>query len=138
MRVFLRIIAVITTLCFAGSSTLSAMPLVWCIGNDGHRAVEAILHQHTSQSSSVAAQDEGAASLQQEPCSDWQLLSAAGTPQAKATDEAPKSFTFKIAFPPLKVVVAETAPPGAISEAVPRPPAPQAHLRALRCVVLLI
>jgi hypothetical protein len=138
MRVFLRIIAVITTLCFAGSSTLSAMPLVWCIGNDGHRAVEAILHQHTSQSSSVAAQDEIPTSPQQEPCSDWQLLSAAGTPHAKAGGEAPKSFTVDIAYPPLKLVVAQKAPPGAVSEAVPRPPAPQAHLRALRSVVLLI
>lgn len=138
MRVLLRIIAVVTALCFAGSSALSAMPLVWCIGNDGHRAVEAAFHQHASQPFDVTAQVEIPGSLQQEPCSDWQLLSAAGTPQAKGSDEAPKNFSFAIAFPPLKLVTAATAPPGAISQAVPRPPSPQAHLRAIRSVVLLI
>lgn len=138
MRLLVRIIAVVTALCLVGSGTLSAMPLVWCIGNDGHRAVEAAFHQHASQSSAVVAHDESPASAQHEPCSDWQLLSAAGTPYAKASEEAPKSFTVELAFPSLRLVIARATSPGEISNSVPRPHTPQAHLVALRSVVLLI
>ena len=49
MRLLIRLIAIVTALSFAGSSTLSAMPLVWCIGKDGHRAVET-MHQQGMQS----------------------------------------------------------------------------------------
>ena len=50
MRLLIRLVAIVTALSFAGSSTLSAMPLVWCIGKDGHRAVET-MHQQGMQAS---------------------------------------------------------------------------------------
>ena len=48
-----------------------------------------------------------------DPCSDWQLLSAAGAPQAKGLDAEPKLLTVVLAYPPLKLLVgASSLSPG--------------------------
>jgi hypothetical protein len=59
------------------------MPLVWCIGSDGHRAIETILHQQGTQATDPPAEEGIADGAHKDPCSDWQLLSTAGPPQAK-------------------------------------------------------
>lgn len=138
MRLLVRLIAIVTALSFAGSSTLSAMPLVWCVGNDGHRAVETILHQQSTQSGDSAADEGIAASSHHGPCSDWQLLSTAGPPQAKTLDVGPKALTAVTAYPPLRLLIAQPSFPQGPRHAFPRQPRPGAQLRALRSVVLLI
>jgi hypothetical protein len=138
MRLLVRIIAVVAALGLVGSSTLSAMPLVWCIGNDGHRAVETILHQHAPQAADAAAEEDEADPSHKGPCSDWQLMSAAGAPQEKGQAEAPKQLAAVIAYPPLELVVARSWPARGAAWAGPRFPMRQAHLLALRSVVLLI
>jgi len=40
MRQWRRLLASLLLLVFAPSSVFAAMPLVWCVGSDGHRAVE--------------------------------------------------------------------------------------------------
>ena len=65
MHLLMRLIAILTALSFAGSSTLSAMPLVWCIGNDGHRAVETMLHNHGTQAAEPSADEAIADTLPQ-------------------------------------------------------------------------
>lgn len=136
MRLVARVIVVLTALCFLGSSTLSAMPLVWCIGNDGHRAIEAILHQHSPQVADDKVREHAAAAAHNAPCSDWQLLGATGTTHVKAVEEAPKQIVVVIAFPSLRLIA--DAPAGHITGAEPRPPTAEANLRARRSVLLLI
>jgi hypothetical protein len=138
MHLLMRLIAILTALSFAGSSTLSAMPLVWCIGNDGHRAVETMLHHHGTQAAEPSADEAIADTSHNDPCSDWQLLSAAGAPQAKGLDAEPKVLTVVMAYPPLKLVVGASSPPRAARHVGPSQPRPGAHLSALRSVVLLI
>jgi len=138
MRLVARIMIIVTTLCFVGSSTLCAMPLVWCIGNDGHRAIETMLHQHGSAATDISTDDEKLGSTHQQPCSDWQLLSAAVAQHVKSCDEAPKHLTVVIAFPPLKFVAASPLASQGIASTAPRPPEWQAQLLALRSVILLI
>jgi hypothetical protein len=80
MRLLLRLVAIVTALSLAGSSSLSAMPLVWCFGKDGHRAVEAMLHQHGIEATDAFADAGIPTGTDDAPCLDWQLLNAAGTP----------------------------------------------------------
>jgi hypothetical protein len=137
MRALIRLIALVTALCFAGSGSLSAMPLVWCIGNDGHRAVEAILHQHAVPADTLA--DEGMGDRSHtDTCSDLQLLGTAGQPQAKSLDAKPKTLTVVMAYPPLKQVVEASSPPKLARNAACFLAAPTPSLSALRSVVLLI
>ena len=85
MRLLLRLVAIVTALSLAGSSSLSAMPLVWCFGKDGHRAVEAMLHQHGIEATDAFADAGIPTGTDDAPCLDWQLLNAAGTPLAKGS-----------------------------------------------------
>lgn len=137
MRLLIRLVAIVTALSFAGSSTLSAMPLVWCIGKDGHRAVES-MHQQGMQASDPSPGELIATGSHSEPCSDWQLLSTAGPPQVKSPDVEPKPITVLTAYPPLKLVVDAAFPAHGARHTVPYQPRPGAHLCALRSVVLLI
>jgi hypothetical protein len=138
MRLLIRLITIITALSFAASSTLSAMPLVWCTGSDGHRAVETMLHQHGVQAADPSGGERIATASHSEPCSDWQLLSTAGPPQVKSADIEPKALTVVMAYPPLKLVVEASFPAHGARHTVPCQPRPGAHLCALRSVVLLI
>jgi hypothetical protein len=112
------------------------MPLVWCIGNDGHRAVETMLHQQgvPAAEASVDADDRS----HHGPCSDWQLLSTAGPPQAKSLDAEPKAVTVVMAYPPLKQAVGPLSPTQGLHAALGFLPTPAAHLSAHRSVVLRI
>ena len=135
MRLLKRLIAILTVVSFAGSGTLSAMPLVWCIGNDGHRAVEAMLHQGT-QAAEPSVDYRISDKTHQDPCSDWQLLSPAGSPQAKTLDAEPKVLTVLVAYPPLKLAVGGSSSPArALYACHSQPPT---HLAALHSVVLRI
>jgi hypothetical protein len=138
MHLLMRLIAILTALSFAGSSTLSAMPLVWCIGNDGHRAVETMLHHHGTQAAEPSAEEAIADTSHNDPCSDWQLLSAAGAPQAKGLDAEPKLLTVVLAYPPLKLFVSASSLSPALGHIGPSQHRPAVHLKARRSVVLLI
>lgn len=137
MRLLARIIAIIMALGFLGSSTLSAMPLVWCIGDDGHRGVENMLHQHSHDGVEVAVQ-KTAVSVAPAACKDWKLLGTAGASYSKDGKEAPKKVVFATAFPPLKLVIAPAGRPHAVGWATSAPPLPEPSLISLRSVVLLI
>jgi hypothetical protein len=140
MHLLMRLIAILTALSFVGSSTLSAMPLVWCIGSDGHRAVETMLHNHGTQVAEPSADeaiDAIADPSDQDPCSDWQLLSAAGAPQAKGLAVEPKLLTVVLAYPPLKLVLGASSLSHGQGQFDPSQ-RPAVHLEARRSVVLLI
>ena len=132
MRLLARVILVVTTLSFLGSSTLAAMPLVWCAGNDGHRVIEPLLHQHAAQTPENSEGDPHG------PCTDWHLLGATNVLQVKALEEAPKDLTGILAHPPLRVIIAQSAPSRESVLAGPRLRKPGPLLRTLRSVVLLI
>jgi len=138
MRALLRLIAMLTALSFAGSSSLSAMPLVWCFGKDGHRAVETMLHQHGLQANDTFSDEGLATRTHSDPCVDWQLLNTAGAPQAKSLPTEPKALTAILAYPPLKLVVDAAFPPNGRRHVASARPPPAAQLRVLRSVVLLI
>jgi len=138
MRLLLRLVAIVTALSLAGSSSLSAMPLVWCFGKDGHRAVEAMLHQHGIEATDAFADAGIPTGTDDAPCSDWQLLNAAGTPHAKGLHAEPKALVPVSAFPPLKTVVGASFPPNGRRHGTSLQPRPGAQLSVLRSVVLLI
>ncbi len=72
-----NIVALLLALAFAPSSVLAAMPVVWCVGADGHRAVEFSLGSsaghadHRALGEHRSATDEAGA---QDACLDRQLL----------------------------------------------------------------
>jgi hypothetical protein len=138
MRLLLRLMAIFTALSVASSSTLSAMPLVWCIGNDGHRAVETMLHQQGVHAAEASVDDGIDDPSHHGPCSDWRLLSTAGPPQAKSLDAEPKAVTVVVAYPPLKQAVGLLSPTQGLHAALGFRPTPAAHLSAHRSVVLRI
>jgi hypothetical protein len=138
MHLLMRLIAILTALSFVGSSTLSAMPLVWCIGNDGHRAVETMLHNHGTQAAEPSADEAIADTSHNDPCSDWQLLSAAGAPQAKGLDAEPKLLTVVLAYPPLKLLVGASSLAPGQGHVGPSQHRSAVRLKARRSVVLLI
>jgi|SRR6185295_5746817 hypothetical protein len=138
MCLALRLVAVFTALCLVASSSLSAMPLVWCFGKDGHRAVETMLHHHGIQATDAFADDGSPTETHADPCSDWQLVNTAGAPHAKNLHAEPKALTPLLAYPPLKLVVGASFPPNGRRHVASLRPRPGAQLSVLRSVVLLI
>ncbi len=85
MRLWRQLIAAILVIAFVPATLLAALPLVYCLGTDGHRAVEllnaaphhSVEHTapHTAQSSHGGAVDAP------ESCVDIELVSLASTMQ---------------------------------------------------------
>jgi hypothetical protein len=79
MRPHRRLIVLFTLAMFVASSLLAAMPLVWCVGKDGHRGVEYNLStadRHVNHMTFGADPDDHA-SMKAADCQDWQLLGKA-------------------------------------------------------------
>lgn len=137
-----NIVALLLTLVFAPSSVLAAMPVVWCIGADGHQAVEASVGPSASHVDHRALGDHRTAghddtrSLEHGPCQDRQLLD-----KSKICVPANDGV---IAFGLRDFVVLPSLPLDPIHGAAPRygleaaSAPPDALLVARRSVVLLI
>lgn len=109
MSVVQRIVAVIMLLAFLPTSIAAALPLVYCIGADGHRAVEYHLicaeHNHAAPSATTEAAD------QHSRCIDLKL-----TPDAQPARGDVKIGVFSgnsSAEPPIKALLVTGAYAGA-------------------------
>lgn len=108
MSVVQRIVAVIMLLAFLPTSIAAALPLVYCIGADGHRAVEYLdcaEHNHAAPSATTEAAD------QQSRCIDLKL-----TPDAQLVRGDVKTGVFagsNSAEPPIKALLVTGAHAGA-------------------------
>ena len=144
MRFWRRIIAVLVALVFASSSSLASMPLVWCAGSDGHRAIEYKIggthvdHPVLGQKRQSAKASLDTRSADPDDCQDWRLI---GTPNASALQADHGLLTFDlrvtVGLPALhiptltEVARATYSPPPEITR-------PDPQRVALRSAVLLI
>jgi hypothetical protein len=141
MHVWRRLIALFLLLAFTPGSLLAAMPLVWCVGDDGHRGVEYrvtfgakhIEHQALGSQADGALQN----AAEDDGCRDWQLIGKAKV--AKVPDGA-GVLTFGVrqicvlpALPALLVAASSPAPTYSGRE-----PVPDIRRDTLRSVVLRI
>jgi hypothetical protein len=139
-----RMVAVLVALVFVTSSSLASMPLVWCVGADGHRAVEYKTgSRHTDHHAlgqrelpaKIAAEPQSA---EHDDCQDWHLVSKAKVSALQA-DQGLLTFDLRVAVA-LPALHIPTLPEIAQATLI-RPPesAPSDPQRAaLRSVVLLI
>jgi len=137
-----RFVAVLLLLAFVPSSMLAAMPLVWCVGDDGHRAIEYAVSSGTKhlhhRALGVQGDDAVLGTLPDDDgCQDWQLMGKAKT--AKAANGGVLAFDLRIviALPTMPAILPPTSQRFWSSYAA-EPPILDAQLAVLRSVVLLI
>jgi hypothetical protein len=135
-----RLIVVLLLATFTPGSVLAAMPLVWCIGQDGHRAVEyKPARSHVghvvlgSKHNDVAQANEDKG----DGCRDSQLIDKAKTAKAPAGGLLPLSLrnVIELRMSPGSVpAVSKLSPPPCTGKCL----APDPERAARRSVVLLI
>jgi hypothetical protein len=139
MPLWRRLIAVLLLLAFVPGSTLAAMPLVWCVGENGHRAIEYAASPATSHIDhlSLGSPTEGALEAADHGCQDLRLMGQAK--MAKAPTGGLLTFDLR------NVIELPTTPAAQFptcdrlwSSYSSAPPVPDPQRIALRCVVLLI
>lgn len=145
MRRWRRFIAAVLALALVPSSALAAMPLVWCVGLDGHRAVEfsrAPAGKHTDHRALGQQLVPDALSATQadgDSCQDWQLV---GPAEASASQDHAGLLTFDLRtvepLPELPTLVVTAADPTFRTVRANHSPPPDLRRTALRSVVLLI
>lgn len=150
MSLWHRAIAVITLMVFLPVSVLAGTPLRYCVGEDGHRAIEFVFaaeHHAFVDNAHADCLNPGEHSSSKhlnEPvsgCSDTPLLSAAQKPASAA--EIDRVVTLDDLLPTLAVLAAIAAVP-VLADAPMADPRPhdserrEPQLDALRTVVLLI
>jgi hypothetical protein len=135
-----RLIVVLLIATFTPGSVLAAMPLVWCMGQDGHRAVEYKPSRshvaHTALGSKHDVVDQ-ANDGKGDGCHDRQLIDKAKTAKAPAGGLLPFSLrnVIELRLSPGPVpAVSKLSPPACTGKC----PAPDPERTALRSVVLLI
>ena len=145
MRLWRRLLTGLLLLVFAPSSVFAAMPVVWCVGSDGHRAVEYSLRDsgrhadHQPVAQLLSDESRGVHPSAEVDCRHWLLLGKAKVSSQQAHDGL---LTFDV-----RVVVVLPSPPLdewlCVSSSSPlvgftncRPPDPQRL--ALRSIVLRI
>jgi len=79
MRSWHRIVALVVALIFAPGSVLAAMPIVWCVGGDGHRAIEYHIsadgrHIEHAQLGKQTLSSAMAEPSEADDCQDWHLV----------------------------------------------------------------
>lgn len=135
-----RLIVVLLIATFTPGSVLAAMPLVWCMGQDGHRAVEYKASRshavHTAVGSKhdvVDPANEGKG----DGCHDRQLVDKAKTAKAPAGGLLPFGLrnVIELRMSPGRLAAASKLSPPACTGKCP-PPDPERAAR--RSVVLLI
>ena len=144
MRWWHRIVAVLVALVFASSSTLASMPLVWCVGADGHRAVEYKTgsrhadHQRLGQSEIPANIGAEPQASEHDDCQDWQLVAKAKVSVLQA-DHGLLTFDVRVAvaLPALHIPTLPEVAQATLWRPPERAP-PDPQRAALRSVVLLI
>lgn len=144
MRCWNRIIAIVVALVFASSSSLAAMPLVWCLGADGHRAVEYKIgnthadHQALGRRGPAATDNSEPRAADHDDCMDWTLVGKAKVSALQA-DHGLLTFGLRVAVV-LPAVRMPTLPE--VAEATrwqpPERAPPDPQRTALRSVVLRI
>jgi len=103
MRVLQRIVATIILLAFLPTSIAAALPLVYCIGADGHRAVEYIgCDDHAHGAPGATAQKT---SVEHQKCIDLKYAPVAQLVQRDAKGD----LALADDFPPLSKVVLASA-----------------------------
>lgn len=80
-----RLVATVLLLAFIPASVAAALPIVYCLGDDGHRAVEFVQHaphhgaEHTG--AAVDHPEHGAVLEASDRCVDYKLVTLNGVPQ---------------------------------------------------------
>lgn len=95
-----RIVAVIILLAFLPTSIAAALPLVYCIGADGHRAVEYLNGSEHDHSHPRSTNTEAAG--HQSPCVDLELAPVANVVRS---DVKVSSFVSAGAAPPIAALI---------------------------------
>jgi len=137
-----RLVALLMVLVFVPSTVLAAMPLTWCIGADGHRAIEfaaggavkhdnhqALLHVEPASTASQSAGDS-------EDCRHWQLLEKTKVAQHDGQGLLTPDLRVAVALPALSLlqVVRTVLVSAPYRSDGGQPPDP--HLTVLRSTVL--
>ena len=146
MSLWQRAIAIVTLVVFLPASVLAGTPLRYCVGDDGHRAIEFVLtsNHHAAAQHGHAVDCNDPAEHHAAPssgCSDTPLLSVAQKPGPTAQFE--QVFILDDLLPTLTVLSAIAAVP-VLADAPMADPRPlhserrEPQLDALRTVVLLI
>jgi hypothetical protein len=73
------LVALLTLLAFLPASVLAAMPVVWCVGADGHHGIEYSIgglgpHTVHHPRPNVAEPQDGNSTTDEGGCQDWQLM----------------------------------------------------------------
>jgi hypothetical protein len=148
MRLWARLTALLMALLIAPSSVLAAMPVAWCVGADGHRAIEFSLsstgkHHHadhlTLAGESVAPSGVEQADRADGECQHWQLVDASKASEKRSVEGViPLHLRLVVSLPALSLLEALEArrPWLDVSSATRRPPDPQRL--ELRSIILLI
>lgn len=139
-----RMLAVLLALVFAMSSTLASMPLVWCVGADGHRAIEYKTGSSHADHDALGKRERSTRttadgqSVSDADCQDWHLVAKANASALQA-DDGLLTFDLRVAIslPTLHVAMLTKA-----AQATPWPApesaGPDPARAALRSVVLRI
>src|SRR5215470_6954515 len=107
-----RLIVVLLLVTFTPASVLAAMPLVWCMGQDGHRAVEyKASRSHDTHLAVGSKHDDVAQAVSEDKgdgCHDRQLVDKAKTAKAPAGGLLPFSLrnVIELRLSPQPVVTA--------------------------------
>ena len=134
-----NIVALLLALVFAPSSVLAAMPVVWCVGADGPRAVEFSLGagaghaDHRALGEHRSAADEAGA---QDACLDRQLLDDSKVSAPGLDGIVSFDLRAVVVLPSVPLEGSERPPRRFLLE--PRQSLADAQLTAHRSVVLLI
>jgi hypothetical protein len=136
-----RIIVVLLLVTFTPASVFAAMPLVWCMGQDGHRAVEyKASRSHVAHVAVGSKYDDVAQVVSEDKghgCHDRQVIDKAKTAKAPTDGLLPFSLrnVIELRTLPGKVATASKLSPPACTD---KCPAPNPERAARRSVVLLI
>jgi hypothetical protein len=108
-----HLIVLFTLAMFVASSLLAAMPLVWCVGKDGHRGVEYSLSAadtHLDHKTFGAEADEQAP-VKTADCHDWQLVGKAKVAPPDSAGVIPFALRVMTLLPTLPTSLESADPP---------------------------
>jgi hypothetical protein len=140
MSLWRQFITTLLLVAFVSGSTLAAMPLVWCMGDAGHRAIEyatssgtkhfnhSALGGHVDEALHTASPDDG--------CQDWQLMGRAKPAKAPAGGLLTFDVRNVIELPKLPAIV--TPAQARFWSVTTKTRIPDAQRAILRSIVLLI
>jgi hypothetical protein len=134
-----RLIVILLLATFAPGSVLAAMPVVWCVGQDGHRAVEfKPSRSHKAHVVLGSKQDDVAKATEDKDdgCHDSQLIDKAKTAKAPAGGLLPFGLrsVIELRRSPVFAAASKLSPPACTGKR----PVPDPERAARRSVILLI